>query len=81
MALVLPDGRAIVTRGSVEGLILTAPRGSAGFGYDPLFYYAPFAVTFGEAPAAAKNEVSHRAMALRAMAERVRALLAAGADA
>jgi len=75
MALVLPDGRAIVTRGSVEGVILAAARGSGGFGYDPLFYYAPFAATFGEAAAAAKNEVSHRSRALRAMAERVRALL------
>jgi len=78
MALVLPDGRAIVTRGSVEGAILAAPRGSGGFGYDPLFYYAPLAATFGEARAAAKNEVSHRARALRAMVERIRVLVAAG---
>jgi XTP/dITP diphosphohydrolase len=77
VALVLPDGRAIATRGSVEGVILAAPRGSGGFGYDPLFYYAPFAATFGEAPAAAKNEVSHRARAVRAMVERIRVLVAA----
>ena len=81
MALVLADGRAIVTRGSVEGVILAAARGSGGFGYDPLFYYAPFAATFGEAAAAAKNEVSHRARALRAMVERVRALVAGAAGA
>ncbi len=81
MALVLPDGRAVVTRGSVEGVILAAPRGGGGFGYDPLFYYAPFAATFGEAEPAAKNEVSHRARALRAMVERVRALVAAEAGA
>jgi XTP/dITP diphosphohydrolase len=81
VALVLTDGREIVTRGSVEGVILDAPRGRGGFGYDPLFYYVPFGSTFGEAEGAAKNEVSHRAQALRVMAERLRALLAGAAGA
>jgi XTP/dITP diphosphohydrolase len=73
-ALVLTDGREIVTRGSVEGVILEAPRGDGGFGYDPLFYCPPLGATFGEAEAPAKNAVSHRAGALRALAERLRAL-------
>jgi XTP/dITP diphosphohydrolase len=54
-------------RGSVEGRILETPRGSGGFGYDPLFYYEPFGCTFGEATAEQKMQVSHRAQALQAM--------------
>jgi XTP/dITP diphosphohydrolase len=56
-----------VFHGSVEGTILDGPRGSAGFGYDPLFYYAPFGCTFGEASEERKFEVSHRGEAFRAM--------------
>ena len=54
-------------RGAVRGRILDAPRGPNGFGYDPLFFYPPFGCTFGEAGAAEKMNVSHRAQALRAM--------------
>jgi XTP/dITP diphosphohydrolase len=54
-------------RGAVEGRILDAPRGSGGFGYDPLFYYEAFGCTFGEASIADKMRVSHRAQALEAM--------------
>lgn len=62
------DGKLVRTfRGAVEGRILNAPRGSGGFGYDPLFYYEPFGCTFGEASIADKMRVSHRAQALEAM--------------
>jgi len=62
------DGKLVKTfRGSVEGRLLDAPRGSGGFGYDPLFFYEPFGCTFGEAPIEAKMKVSHRAQALDAM--------------
>ena len=54
-------------RGAVEGCILDAPRGSGGFGYDPLFYYEGYGCTFGEAPIGDKMLVSHRAQALQAM--------------
>jgi XTP/dITP diphosphohydrolase len=54
-------------RAAVEGIIAQQPRGSGGFGYDPLFYYPPFACTFGEVPAEQKFTVSHRGQALRAM--------------
>jgi XTP/dITP diphosphohydrolase len=53
--------------GAVEGRIVDHPRGSNGFGYDPLFYYPPFLCTFGEAPLASKMLVSHRAQALDKM--------------
>jgi XTP/dITP diphosphohydrolase len=54
-------------RGTVEGRILTEPRGQSGFGYDPLFFYPPFDCSFGEASADQKLSVSHRGQALRAM--------------
>jgi len=56
-------------RGEVEGRLTDAPRGVNGFGYDPLFFYPPFACTFGEAPLQRKMEVSHRAKALQALRE------------
>jgi XTP/dITP diphosphohydrolase len=61
-------GKLIRTfRGTVEGEILRAPRGSGGFGYDPLFFYPPFGQTLAEIPADEKFTVSHRGNALRAM--------------
>jgi XTP/dITP diphosphohydrolase len=54
-------------RGAVEGEILHEPRGPAGFGYDPLFYYPPFAASFGEVDDERKFSVSHRGHALRAL--------------
>ena len=63
-------GKLIQTfRGEVEGRIVEAPRGGNGFGYDPLFFYPPFGCTFGEAALERKMGVSHRAAALRAMAD------------
>jgi XTP/dITP diphosphohydrolase len=62
------EGAILATfRGAVEGRIIDTPRGPNGFGYDPLFYYEPFECTFGEATAAQKMGVSHRAQALQAM--------------
>lgn len=54
-------------RGAVQGRIALEPRGSNGFGYDPLFFYEPFGVTFGQVSAERKLSVSHRAQALAAM--------------
>lgn len=54
-------------RAEVEGRVTHEPRGSNGFGYDPIFFYAPFGCTFGEADTEAKMRVSHRALALRKM--------------
>jgi XTP/dITP diphosphohydrolase len=62
------NGQLVKTfRGSVQGRILNEPRGSGGFGYDPLFFHEPFGCTFGEAPIGDKMLVSHRAQALDAM--------------
>lgn len=64
------SGRLVQTfRGEVEGRLTDAPRGSNGFGYDPLFFYEPFGCTFAEAPIERKMQVSHRARALGKMRE------------
>ena len=49
--------------GAVEGRIVEPPRGTGGFGYDPIFYYPPFDQTFAEVPPDRKAEVSHRGKA------------------
>ena len=70
VACVFPDGREdIVVRGECPGEILTSPRGKTGFGYDPLFYYAPFHKTFAEMRADEKNSISHRGVAMQAFAK------------
>jgi XTP/dITP diphosphohydrolase len=62
------DGKPVRTiEAWVDGWIVDAPRGSGGFGYDPLFYHQPFGCTFGEATLDQKMRVSHRAQALKAM--------------
>ena len=69
-ACAFPDGREpIVAEGRVAGEILTAPRGEGGFGYDPLFYYAPLGKTFAELDREEKNGISHRGEAVRAFAK------------
>ncbi len=59
----------VTTEGICEGVILREPRGAGGFGYDPVFYVPRIGKTFAEMPAQLKNEISHRAMALRKMKE------------
>jgi XTP/dITP diphosphohydrolase len=54
-------------RGTVEGELLTSPRGANGFGYDPLFYYPPFGCSFAEVSREEKQTVSHRGKALEKM--------------
>ena len=58
-----------VFEGACAGLVLDAPRGEGGFGYDPLFLSDELGRTFGEASAEEKDAVSHRGRALRALAE------------
>jgi XTP/dITP diphosphohydrolase len=65
VALVFPDGTEIVASGQVDGLIADEPRGSFGFGYDPVFEVA--GKTLGEIPEEEKNQMSHRARALRSL--------------
>lgn len=71
VALVLfPDGREVMAEGALNGSIATSPRGSAGFGYDPLFVPADVdGRTLAEMTPEEKNAVSHRGRAFRALAE------------
>ncbi len=66
-----PDGATLTSTGSCAGRILDAPRGTGGFGYDPLFWHPPSGCTFAEMPAAVKNRVSHRAVACRRLRTRL----------
>ena len=60
------DGKTIQTfRGTAEGIILAAPRGCNGFGYDPLFYFPQIGKTLAELSAVEKSRYSHRGAALR----------------
>lgn len=54
--------------GTCDGVVLNGPRGTGGFGYDPLFWMPEEGMTFGELPAGRKSEVSHRGRAVRAAA-------------
>ena len=56
-----------VFEGAVEGIIVPAPRGATGFGYDPVFQPQGFDRTFGELSAAEKNKMSHRARAIESL--------------
>lgn len=69
MALALPDGETIITQATMEGMIGYESRGENGFGYDPIFYLPEFGMTSAEITPAQKNEISHRAKALRKMKE------------
>jgi XTP/dITP diphosphohydrolase len=69
-----PDGRHVVGEGLLEGRITLDARGTQGFGYDPVFQPLGLDRTLAELPAAEKNARSHRALAVRALAARLRGL-------
>ena len=72
ITMVTPDGQVIQARGVVHGELLRAPAGEGGFGYDPIFYYPPFGKSLAEVSAEEKNQVSHRANALRVFYEKLK---------
>ncbi len=66
------DPQPIVAEGIWHGTVIDAPRGSGGFGYDPLFWVAEHGCSAAELPAELKNRLSHRARAAAALARAVR---------
>lgn len=68
IACVTPDGREFFMEGRAEGMILREASGKNGFGYDPLFYFPPLNKTFAELTPEEKNNISHRANAVKAFA-------------
>lgn len=69
IAAVLPTGKQIVTRGTIEGMIGYEIAGENGFGYDPIFYVEEYGCTTAQLSPEEKNKVSHRGNALMAMKE------------
>jgi XTP/dITP diphosphohydrolase len=67
-ALVLPSGVEHLTEGTVRGQLTRSPRGSNGFGYDPIFVPDGFELTTAQMSAEEKDKISHRGKALRALA-------------
>lgn len=72
IAAVLPDGRELTTRATIEGRIDYEEKGKNGFGYDPIFYVPMFGKTTAELTEEEKNQVSHRGKALELMKEELR---------
>ena len=74
-ALVLPSGSEHVTEGTLQGWLTDAPRGTNGFGYDPIFVPDSSGLTTAQMTAEEKDAISHRGRALRALAPIIAALL------
>ena len=72
ITMVTPEGRVIQARGEIHGELLREPRGENGFGYDPIFFYPPLGKTTAELSPADKNQVSHRANALKLFYEKMK---------
>ena len=78
VAIATPDGRAWTTKGMCKGVIIDNPRGSGGFGYDPIFFIPNLGKTFAELRPAEKNAISHRGLAARKAAALLARLVAEG---
>lgn len=72
LALAAPDGAIETFEGAVDGSLVWPPRGTKGFGYDPIFVPAGQTRTFGEMEAAEKQPLTHRARAFAKLADRFR---------
>ena len=75
LALAEPGRVLLETTGTVEGVITRRPRGSNGFGYDPVFLVPRLGATIAEMPAELKNELSHRGKAVRQFATELARML------
>jgi XTP/dITP diphosphohydrolase len=75
-ALALPDGRSWTVDGTMAGHLIRAPRGSGGFGYDPIFVADGYDVTTAELTPEEKDAISHRGKAFRGLVEVMRRELA-----
>lgn len=71
LALIDDKDNYIAIRGDVKGIIMEEPSCEGGFGYDPLFYYEPLGRTFADMAGEEKNKISHRAIALNKLKERL----------
>ena len=72
ISFVTPEGTVIQARGEIHGELTREPAGQNGFGYDPIFYYPPLGKTTAQLSAQEKNQVSHRANALKLFYEKMK---------
>ena len=72
ITMVTPDGQTIQARGEIHGELTREARGENGFGYDPIFYYPPLGKTTAELSSEEKNQVSHRANALKVFYDKLK---------
>ena len=72
ITMVTPEGQTIQARGEIHGELTREARGENGFGYDPIFYYPPLGKTTAELSSEEKNQVSHRANALKLFYEKMK---------
>lgn len=80
VTLVYPDGRSIVARGTCDGEIADEPRGTGGFGYDPVFYMPAEGCTFAQLTQQRKDEISHRANALNSFVQKLTGQMSGGKE-
>lgn len=71
IACAMPDGTIMTTRGTIEGEIGLEPKGTNGFGYDPIFYLPEYGCMTAELSSEIKNKISHRGKALEKMKEQL----------
>jgi len=74
IALCMPDGGCRTFSGELDGIILNEPKGTDGFGYDPLFLVSQYDKTLAELPMEVKNAISHRGKAIEKLKEYLQAL-------
>jgi XTP/dITP diphosphohydrolase len=74
IAIVMPDGREEVVRGTMNGHLVLEPKGAKGFGYDPIFVAEECDVTNAELDPVEKDAISHRGRAMRAAGRKLRRL-------
>ena len=72
ITMVTPEGQTIQARGEIHGELLREARGENCFGYDPIFYYPPYGKTTAEMSPEEKNQVSHRANALKVFYDKLK---------
>ena len=74
IALCIPKGNCYIEEGKCKGVISLSPRGSYGFGYDPIFFLPDYGKTMAELPLEVKNQISHRYKALKKIKSLIRKL-------
>ena len=72
ITMVTPEGKTIQARGEIHGELTREARGENGFGYDPIFFYPPLGKTTAELTSEEKNQVSHRANALKVFYQKLK---------